>query len=323
MRRRTLLCGAVAATFSGSRASARAQGFPSKVIRILVPFSAGSGTDVVARLLARELGPRLGQNILVENQTGAGGNMATASLARAEPDGHTLLLTTTAHAIAPNLQKSLPFDAVADFAPVTLVCSGPLVLTANPAFAAKTVGDLIALAKAKPGTINYASSGTGTTPHLAVELLKIKAGIDLVHVPYRGGNPAMVDVLANVVPLYFASPATAMPMVESGQVRALGLSSAERPSFIRDIPTIAEQGVPGYRVDFWYGLLAPAKTPRSTVDRLQRETAEILRKPEVIAQLHKLGFDPTATTPEAFGGLIRDEIALWAEVTRTAKISLE
>jgi tripartite-type tricarboxylate transporter receptor subunit TctC len=324
MNRRDLLGGATALAVSGlAGRSARADTYPSKVIRILVPFSAGSGTDVVARLIGRELGSRLGQSIIVENQAGAGGNMAPASLARAEPDGHTFLLTTTHHAIAPNLQKTLPFDTVGDFAPVTLVCSGPLVLTANPAFPAKSIADLLALAKKNPGGINYASSGTGTTPHLAVELLKIRTGIDIVHVPYRGGNPAMVDVLANVVPLYFASPATAMPMVETGQVRALGLSSAQRPSFIADIPTIAEQGVPGYKVDFWYGLLAPAKTPRSIIERVSGEIAGILKKPDIVAQLQKLGFNATATTPEAFGRLITDEIALWAEVTRTARISID
>ena len=297
-----------------------AQSYPSGPIKLIVPFAAGSGTDVVARLLGIELGPRLGQTIVVEAMPGSAGNLATARLARSAPDGLTLILTTSAHSIAPSLFKDLTFDIAKDFAPVSLVCSGPLILTAHRDFAANSIQELVALAKKTPGKLNYASPGTGTAPHLAAELLKIKAGIDMVHVPYRGGNPAMTDVLANVVPMYFASPATAMPLVEAGSIKALGQSSARRPSFVPNIPTIAEQGYPDYRVDFWYGLLAPAGTPAPIVERLHAEVGEVLKMPKITEHFNKLGFEAAGLKPADFDRFIREEADVWAGVAKAAKL---
>lgn len=295
--------------------------YPTQPIKLLVPFPAGSGTDVVARLISRDLSQTLGQPVIVENQAGGGGLIATQSTARAAPDGHTLFLTTSAHAILPSLQSKLQFDVVDDFEAVSLVCAGPLVLTAHPSFPAKSISELISLAKSKPGQINYASSGTGTAPHLAVELLKSMTGIDIVHIPYRGGSPAMNDVVAGVVPLYFAAPSTAIPHVQSGAVRALGISTDKRPDFIKDIPTIAEQGVPGYNTELWYGLLAPRNTPPEIVQKLNTEIAKILQKPEVRNVLLGLGFEPKNLTPAEFRDYIRAEVKRWAAVATAANLA--
>ena len=301
--------------------SAQAQNYPTRSIKIVVPFPAGSGTDVVARLIGNELSIRLGQAVIIENQSAGATTVATQNVARAEPDGYTLFLTTSAHAILPSLHKQLAFDVVKDFTPIMLVCAGPLLLTAHPSFPAKNIQELIALAKSKPGQINYASSGTGTAPHLAVELLKVKAGIDLQHVPYRGGSPAMNDVLAGVVPMYFAAPSTAMSHIQAGKVRALGQSTATRSALIKDIPTIAEQGVPGYNVELWYGLLGPAKLPQPIVERILKEVTEILKKDQVRASLQALGFEPKPSSSEVFAKYIRSEMEQWADVAKVAKLT--
>lgn len=303
-------------------AAAVAEGpYPTRPIKMIVPFPAGSGTDIVARLIGDELARRLGQPIVIENQAGGGTVVATRATASAEPDGHTLFLTTSAHAILPSLHRQLPFNVVTDFTPVMLVCAGPLVLTAHPSFPANNIQELIQLAKSKPGQINYASSGTGTAPHLAVELLKVKTGIDIVHVPYRGGAPAMNDVLAGHVSLYFAAPATALPHVTSGGVRALGQSAAERSELIKDIPTLAEQGVTGYNVELWYGLLGPAKLPPAVVVRLQKEVADILNMAEVRKTLQGLGFQPKPSSSQQFADYIQSELQQWAEVAKAANLS--
>jgi tripartite-type tricarboxylate transporter receptor subunit TctC len=295
--------------------------YPAHTIKIIVPFAAGSGSDVVARLLGRHLQERLGKTVIIENRSTGATVVGTELTAAAAPDGYTLLLTTSAHAILPSMHKDLPFDVIKDFTPVTEVCAGPLIFTANPKFPAKNVKELIALAKAKPGQINYASSGTGTAPHLAMELLKVKAAIDLVHVPYRGGAPAMTDVIAGVVPMYMAAPATALPFIASGQVVALGQSTAERSDLVKNIPTIAEQGVPGYDVELWYGLLGPAKMPQDIVDRLHKEVAEILQLSDVLEILQKLGFEPKSSTPQQFSAYIEHEVKQWAEVAQAAHLT--
>lgn len=312
---------AAAAAFLMLAVPARAQTYPSQPIKLLVPFPAGSGTDVVARLIGNDLSQSLGQPVIVENQAGGGGMIATLSTARATPDGHTLFLTTSAHAILPSLQSKLQFDVIDDFEPVMLVCAGPLVLAAHPSFPAKTIPELVALAKSKPGQINYASSGTGTAPHLAVELLKSMTGIDIVHIPYRGGAPAMNDVLAGVVPLYFAAPSTAIPNVQNGAVRALGISTDKRPDFIQDIPTIAEQGVPGYNVELWYGLLAPRNTPPDVVKKLNMEISKTLQKPEVRKVLLGLGFEPKGMASAEFRDYLRVEVKRWAEVAAASNLA--
>ncbi|MEI9806008.1 MAG: tripartite tricarboxylate transporter substrate binding protein [Pseudolabrys sp.] len=298
-----------------------AQSYPTRPIKIIVPFAAGSGTDVVARLTGHEMSVLLGQTVIIENQSTGATVVATQNVARAAPDGYTLFLTTSAHAILPSLHNDLAFDVIKDFSPVMLVCAGPLVLTSNPNFPAKNVKDLIALAKAKPGQINYASSGTGTAPHLAMELLKVKAGINLVHVPYRGGGPAMSDVLAGVVPLYFSAPSTALPHIKAGTALALGQTTGTRSELIKDIPTIAEQGVPGYNMELWYALLGPADLPRPIVDRLVTAMSAALKKDEVKQTLEKLGFAPKPSTPEELGKYIRSEVEQWSVVAKAANLS--
>jgi tripartite-type tricarboxylate transporter receptor subunit TctC len=295
--------------------------YPTHTIKIIVPFAAGSGSDVVGRLLAHHLQERLGKTVIIDNQASGATVVGTELTARAAPDGYTLLLTTSAHAILPSMHKNLPFDVIKDFTPVTEVCAGPLILTANPKFAAKNVKELIALAKAMPGQINYASSGTGTAPHLAMELLKVKAGIDLVHVPYRGGAPAMTDVIAGVVPMYMAAPATALPFIANGLVIPLGQSTAVRSDLVKNIPTLAEQGVPGYDVELWYGLLGPAKMPQDVVNRLNKEVAQILQLPDVREKLQKLGFEPKSSTPQRFSAYIVHEVEQWAEVVQAAHLT--
>jgi tripartite-type tricarboxylate transporter receptor subunit TctC len=302
-------------------ASAQAQPYPTRPIKIVVPFAAGSGADVVARLTGNEMSILLGQPVIIDDQSAGATVVATQYVARSAPDGYTLFMTTSAHAILPSLHNDLSFDVIKDFSPITMVCAGPLVLTSNPNFPAKNVKDLIALAKAKPGQINYASSGTGTAPHLAMELLKVKAGISLVHVPYRGGAPAMTDVLAGVVPLYFASPATALPQIKAGAALVLGQTTATRSELLKDIPTIAEQGVPGYNMELWYALLGPANMPRPIVDRIVAAMSAALKKDEVKQTLEKLGFAAKPSTPEELGKYIRSEVEQWSVVAKAANLS--
>lgn len=292
-------------------------------LRILVPFPAGSGTDVIARLLAGELQPKLNQPVVVINQAGGGGISATLATAKAEPDGNTIFLTTSAHAILPKVKKDLPFDIIKDFAPVTLVCAGPLVLTVAADFPAKDLQELIALAKAKPGQIDYASSGIGTAPHLAMELLDAKAGIKLSHVPYRGGAPAIADVASGNVPMYFGAPSSGLPFIAAGKVRAIAISSAKRPSFMPNIPTVQEQGIADFNVELWYGILAPAKTPPARIAQLQQDIKEILAKPNVRETMLGLGFEPRPSTPEEFATYLVSEIKLWGDVADLAGMKPE
>ncbi len=305
------------AAFAGLALSVVATGAVAQMgppLRIIVPFPAGSGTDVVARLLAGELQPKLNQPVVVLNQSGGGGISATNMTAKADPDGNTIFLTTSAHAILPKVKKDLPFDIVNDFAPVMLVCAGPLVLTVAAEFPAKNLQDMIALAKAKPGQIDYASSGIGTAPHLAMEFLNAKAGIKMSHVPYRGGAPAIADVAAGNVPMYFGAPSSGQPFIATGKVRAIAISSATRPTFMPNIPTVQEQGIADFNVELWYGILAPAKTPKARIDQLQKDITEILAKPNVRETMLSLGFEPRPSTPAEFAAYLNREIKLWSEV---------
>lgn len=292
-------------------------------LRIIVPFPSGSGTDVVARLLAGELQPKLNQPVVVINQAGGGGIAATTATSRAEPDGNTIFLTTSAHAILPKVKKDLPFDIINDFAPVMLVCAGPLVLTVAAEFPAKNLQEMIALAKAKPAQINYASSGIATAPHLAMEYLNAKVGIQLVHIPYRGGAPAIADVASGNVPMYFGAPSSGLPFIASGKVRAIALSSATRPSFMPNIPTVQEQGIADFNVELWYGILAPAKTPKARIAQLQKAVTEILAMPNVRETMLNLGFEPRPSTSEEFATYLKNEVKLWGEVADIAGMKPE
>jgi tripartite-type tricarboxylate transporter receptor subunit TctC len=304
--------------------AAHAQVYPSKPIRMIVAYPPGGGTDIVARMVAQKLGETLGQGVLVENRGGASGNIGTEVAARAAPDGYTVLMGNVApNAINASLFKNLPFDPVADFAPVSLVASTPNILVVHPSTPARTVKEVIALAKSKPGALNFASAGVGSSSHLAGELFRILAGAEIVHVPYKGAGPAMVDVLSGQVQLYFATMPAAMPHVKSGKLVPIAVTSARRSPALPDAPTIAESGVPGYEASTWYGLLAPAHTPAAAVARLHDGIVKVLADATLRDRLGEQGFEPVGNSPEEFGAYIKSEIAKWGKVIRDADIRPE
>lgn len=292
--------------------SARAEDWPSRPIVIVTGFPTGAGTDIYARLLGEPLGKALGVNIVVEARTGAGGNVGSDYVAHARPDGHTLLLGTAGtHAINVTLYPKLPFDVEKDFQPISLLGDVPNVLIVNNEVPARTVREFIDLAKADPGKLNYASTGNGASTHLAGERFKALAKVDIVHVPFRGTPPAMTALLANEVQAMFQQTIPVMELIKAGSVRALGVTTERRVEALPDLPTIAEAGLPGYESSTWYGLFAPAGTPRPIVDRLNREVVRIVRTPEFAARLKSLGITPRTSTPEEFAQVIRDDIARW------------
>jgi tripartite-type tricarboxylate transporter receptor subunit TctC len=305
-------------------AAARAQVYPAKPIRMIVAYPPGGGTDIVGRMLAQKLGESLGQSVVVENRGGASGNIGTELAARAAPDGYTILMGNVApNAINVSLFKDMAFDPVADFAPVSLVASTPNILVVHPSTPARTVKEVIALAKAKPGTLNFASAGVGSSSHLAGELFRILARADIVHVPYKGAGPAMVDVLSGQVQLYFATMPAAMPHVKPGKLAPVAVTSARRSHALPDLPTVAESGVPGYEASTWYGVLAPARTPSAVVARLHGDIVKILGDAALHARLADQGFDPVGSSPEEFGAYIKSEILKWGKVIRDAGIRPE
>jgi len=305
-------------------ASAYAQVYPAKPVRMIVAYPPGGGTDIVGRMVAQKLGETLGQSVLVENRGGASGNLGTELAARAVPDGYTILMGNVApNAINVSLFKNLAFDPVADFVPVSLVASTPNILVVHPSIPARTVKEVIALAKAKPGTLNFASAGVGSSSHLAGELFRILAGADIVHVPYKGAGPAIVDVLSGQVQLYFATMPAAMPHVKSGKLAAVAVTSSRRSQALPDLPTTAEAGVPGYEASTWYGVLAPARTPAAVIARLHENIVKILAVSETRARLADQGFEPVGNSPEEFGAYIKSEIAKWGKVIGDAGIRPE
>jgi tripartite-type tricarboxylate transporter receptor subunit TctC len=300
------------------------QDFPSRPIRVIVPSTAGGSVDTLARAVGARLAERWGQQVVVDNRSGAGGVIGAEITARAPADGYTLIMATIA-AMATNvsLARNLPYDPVRDFAPVTQVASQQLVLLVHPSFAAKSVQELIRLAKAKPGQLTFASAGNGSGGHLSGELLKILAGIDMTHVPYKGIAPALVDVISGQVTLTFASIISGLPHVRSGKTRALAVSGAHRSPAAPDLPTIMESGVRGYESSTWYGLLAPKATPRAIVAKLNREVVTIINLPEVKSHLLAEGAEPVGNSPAEFGDFIKSEIAKWGKVIRAAGLRAE
>lgn len=297
--------------------------FAQAPLRIIVPYPAGSGSDVIARLVAAELGPRINQQVIIVNQSGAAGFIATQQVHNADPDGNTLLLTTTNHVLIPATKRDVPFDIVTGFEPVMLLCKGPLVIAVNPKFPHKTVPDLINAAKKAPGTINYASAGTGSAPHLATELLSAMSGIKLVHVPYRGGAPAMTDVISGIVPFYFSTIASALPYFEGKQAFAMAQTSKTRASFAKDIPTIAEQTKLDYDVQYWYGFMAPPKTPADRIRKLNQELLAIANIPKVREMINRQGFGIESNTPEEFKKYLQAEAKLWLDTAKVAGVKPE
>jgi len=304
--------------------AAHAQDWPARPVRLVVPFAPGGVTDTSARVVADRLGARLGQPTVVENRPGASGNIGTQQVAHSAPDGYTLLLGFDGTmVINPWVFAKIPFDTLRDFDPVTKLGDATLILAAHPSLAANDVRELIALAKEKPGTLAYGTSGTGGTPHLAGEMLNQRAGIALVHVPYKGGGPAITDAVGGQIPLVFTAIAGAHQYVKSGRLKALGVPSAKRAASLPDAKTFIEAGLEGFVVDSWVGVLAPARTLRPVVERLQREIAAVLAEPEVRERYAVLGIEPVGNTPEQFAGQIRADLARWEKVVKQANVRQE
>ncbi len=302
---------------------ARAQSFPSKPVRLVVPYSAGGGADTTARLIAPKLQEVLGQTIVIDNKPGAGGMIGDDIVAKAAPDGHTLLIGAFAHAVNPSLVAKMPFRTPADFAPVSLLVTVPELMVITPSHPAKSVAELIALAKAQPGKLSYASSGNGSAQHLAAELFKMRTGTDIQHVPYKGGSLAVADVAAGHVPFYFGNMSAALPQARGNRVRALAVTSAQRSPAAPEVPTIAEAGVKDCEISEWNALLAPAGTPAASIERLHAEVAKIMRMEDIKAKFADLGADAIGSTPAEFTTFLRAEMVKWAEVVKAANIRIE
>ena len=300
-----------------------AQQYPTKPIRMLVGFTPAGPTDLTARLAAQYLSDALGQQVIVDNRPGAGGTVSGALLAQAQPDGYTIALGANGEmAISPNLRTRMPYDPVKDFAAISRIGSGQLVLLVHPTVAAKSVADLVALAKNKPGTINFASSGTGSTAHLCAELFKYMAAIDIVHVPYKGAGPALTDLMGGQVQMLITGYSGAVPHIKSGKLRALGVTGAKRLVAAPDLPTLGET-VKGYEAVSWYGIFAPIRTPRPIINRLYQEIAAMVKRPQVIERLIALGIEPEGTSPSEFSEQVKQEIVKWGKVVKVAKVPLE
>ncbi len=303
---------------------ATAQEYPSKPIRILVPFSPGGVTDNAARVIAETLGSRLGQQVVIDNRPGASGNIGTQMVAQTAPDGYTLLLGFDGTmVINPHVFAKLPFDTLRDFAPVTKLGDAALILVAHPSLPAKNLSQFVAFAKRTKGSFPYGTSGTGGTPHLAGELLKQRTGIALEHIPYKGGGQAIIDGISGHIPLVFTAIATAQQYVKAGRLVGLGVPSAARSSALPDVPTFSESGQPGFNVASWVGVLAPVKTPRPVIDKLQREIAAALKNPQVRERYAALGIEPVGNSPDQFTEQIRADLERWEKVVKAANIRLE
>jgi tripartite-type tricarboxylate transporter receptor subunit TctC len=290
---------------------------------MIVPFPPGGGTDIISRTIAQKLNEAWGQPVIVDNRSGANGIIGTEMLAKSKPDGYTLGVVIANHAINPSLYSKLPYDTVRDFAPITLMAQYPYILTVHPSVPAKSVREFIALAKARPGQLSYASSGNGSGPHLGMELFKSVAKIDVVHVPYKGASPANTDLLAGQVQVMFNNFLAAMPFITSHRLRVLAVTTAQRSRAMPELPTIAESGLPGFDVKSYYALIAPAGTAPAVVSRIQSDVAAALRVPAVHARLTAEGAEPVGSTPEKLGRLLQDEIHKWSRVVREAQVKPE
>jgi tripartite-type tricarboxylate transporter receptor subunit TctC len=308
---------ALAATGPIVTNEAHAQHYPTRPIRLICPFPPGGTTDVVARIVAQGLTEAWGQQIIVDNRPGAGALIGTEMAAKSPPDGYTVLLgSITTHAVNPALHKNLNFDVIKDFAPVTLVVSSPQLLAVHPSLAAKSVKDLIALAKAKPGSLNYASAGAGSSPHLTFELFKSATGIDIRHVPYKGTGPAITELVGGQVQAMITGVVALMPHVKSGKLRGLAVTSKSRVSALPELPTIMESGVPNFDVSSWFGVFLPAGTPKAIVTKMNGQIRKIVEMRDVQKRLVDLGADPETSTPEQFAAYVKSEKARWGKVVQ-------
>jgi tripartite-type tricarboxylate transporter receptor subunit TctC len=322
-RRQFLHLAAGAAAVGAMPRIARAQAYPTRPVRAVVAFAPGGVTDTFGRLMAQKLTEQLGKQVYVENIAGASGNIGTGQVAKAAPDGYTILFAFSSHVVNPTLFARVPYDPIKDFDPVTLAVASTTVLTVNPSVPAKTVKELVDLIKANPGKYSFGSAGAGTQAHLAGEQFRLSLGLDLVHVPFGGGGPAVAAVVAGHTPISFGSPQAAMQHVREGTVRALAVTSKTRSQIFPDVPTMTEVGYPQIEGDSWVGILVPARTPAEIIAVLYRESAKILAQPDTKERLAVLGYELVASTPEEFGARIRAEIEMWAKVIRAANIKAE
>lgn len=322
---KTSLLAVATALVLASIGAAQSQDYPNRPLRNIVPFPPGGGVDTVTRIVAAKLSEVLGQQIVVDNRSGgAGGTVGAAAAAKATPDGYTVLTCQIAsHAISPALYKKLPYDHLKDFVPISRLGTTPNVLSVHPSVPVKSVGEFIAYAKASPGKINYGSPGVGTSPHLTMELFKMTTGIDLVNVPYKGGAPALIDLLGGRTVVMFANLPEHLPSVKAGKLRALGVSSAKRSPQLPEVPTVAESGVPGFEVTVWYGMCAPAGVPKGIVAKLNAAVVKTLNLPEVKERLAQNSIEAGSSTPEEFAAFIRSETAKWAKVVKDAGVTAE
>ncbi|HYT84929.1 MAG TPA: tripartite tricarboxylate transporter substrate binding protein [Burkholderiales bacterium] len=303
-------------------AVAAAQSYPTKPVRLIIPFPPGGSNDVVGRMIAFQLAERLGRQVVADNQGGAGGIIGTDAAAKAAPDGHTLLLISVAYAFGASMYK-LPYDPATAFAPVALLGTGPVVLAVTAKLPVNSLKELIALAREKPGELNYASAGVGSFQHLASSLFKLQSGLDIVHVPFKGGGPAMMDVIAGNTQIAIGSLIQTLPHIRSGRLKPLGVGSAARVPALPDVPTISEAGVPGYEATNWWGIVAPAGTPRPVIERLHKELSAILASAETKKRFESEGGEAAQMTPEEFGRFIAAEMMKWARVVKEAGIRAE
>ena len=319
--RTPVLALALAAALAGT--DVPAQSYPSKPVRMIVPFAPGGGVDTVTRILAQKLTEQMGASFVVENRAGGGGLLGAELVAKAPADGYLLLTSAPEFSINPSVKAKMPYDTFRDFAFVSQLTSGQFLLASHPSVPVRTVKELVALAKARPGQLNYGSSGTGSINHLAGELFQAMTGIRWGHVPFKGSGPNLIGLMGGEIDFSFASTTSLVEQARIGRVRAIAVTGPRRYSELPDVPTIAESGVPGYSVTGWYGFYAPAGTPTEVVRRLQTETARAFAAPEIRERLLKAGNEPVASTPEAFEAFVRSEVAKWAQVVKSAKLTLE
>jgi len=312
-----------AIAFAFAASGAFAQAFPSKPIKLIVPFSAGSGTDIAARAVGEFMAKGLGQPVVIENRPGAGGTIAASAVAKGEADGHTVLVPSSGHAVNPSIYPTLPYDTLKDLTGVTPLVAMPNVLVVSPSRGWKTVADLVAAAKAKPGALNYASAGVGSATHFNAEKFKLQAGLNAVHVPFKGTPEAMSDVIGGRSDWFFAPLSSALPLIRDGKLQALAVSTAKRSGLLPDVPTTVEAGVPGSDYTFWVALVVPAATPAAAVQRLQQEAAKALAQPELIERLAKLGAEPFVMNSADFNAFIKAEVETGARVAKAADLKAQ
>ena len=300
--------------------AAQARGFPDKPVRLVVPYSAGGSTDVISRTLGQKLSEMWGQPVVIDNRPGASTIIGTDIVAKSAPDGYTLLVTTVSFTIVPSLFDKLPYDSAKDFQPITLINTTPLVLVVNPSVPARSVQELIALARARPGALNFGSAGSGGSNHLAGELFNAMAGVKMVHVPYKGNAPALNDLVGGHVDLVFNGLTSAIPLIRAGKLRPLAMTSLARAGALPEIPTLDELGMKGFQAVGWNGLSAPARTPKEVIARISADVLKVIRSPELIERLKVEGSDPVGNSPQQFAAFLREETARWSEVIKFAKI---